>query len=71
MSFAFQIDCIFVKKNTMKKIALLLLILGAGIKGYTQVNPDSIEIIRGPYGVPHIYAATDVEVAYGFAWAQA
>jgi len=55
----------------MKKIALLLLILGAGIKGYTQVNPDSIEIIRGPYGVPHIYAATDVEVAYGFAWAQA
>jgi acyl-homoserine-lactone acylase len=55
----------------MKKIALLLLILGAGIKGYTQVSPDSIEIIRGPYGVPHIYAATDVEVAYGFAWAQA
>ncbi len=27
--------------------------------------------MRDSYGVPHIYASTDAEVAYGFAWAQA
>ncbi|MDC1355210.1 penicillin acylase family protein, partial [Polaribacter sp.] len=55
----------------MKKIILLLLILGVNFKSHAQINPDNIEIIRDAYGVPHIYAATDVEVAYGFAWAQA
>jgi|TARA_B110000238_G_scaffold42819_1_gene45877 acyl-homoserine-lactone acylase len=55
----------------MKKIALFLLILSINFKSYAQINPDNIEIIRDAYGVPHIYAATDVEVAYGFAWAQA
>ncbi|MDB4216693.1 penicillin acylase family protein [bacterium] len=55
----------------MKKIILLLLILGINFKSHAQINPDNIEIIRDAYGVPHIYAATDVEVAYGFAWAQA
>jgi acyl-homoserine-lactone acylase len=55
----------------MKKITLLLLILSINFKSYAQINPDNIEIIRDAYGVPHIYASTDVEVAYGFAWAQA
>ncbi|MDB2571633.1 acylase [Polaribacter sp.] len=55
----------------MKKITLLLLIVSINFKSYAQINPDNIEIIRDAYGVPHIYAATDVEVAYGFAWAQA
>ena len=39
--------------------------------GTAQINPDAIEIVRDSYGVPHIYASTDAEVAYGFAWAQA
>lgn len=34
-----------------------------------QINPDNIEIIRDKWGVPHIYAPTDAEVAYGLAWA--
>lgn len=34
------------------------------------VRPDSIEIVRDRWGVPHIYAPTDAEVAYGLAWAQ-
>ena len=38
---------------------------------YAQINPNQIEIIRDSYGVPHIYAPTDAEVAYGLAWAQA
>ncbi|MDA9003263.1 acylase [Flavobacteriaceae bacterium] len=36
-----------------------------------QVNPKSIEIVRDPYGVPHIFAPTDAAVAYGLAWAHA
>ena len=36
-----------------------------------QLNPDSIDIVRGEYGTPHIFAKTDKEVAYGLAWAHA
>ena len=55
----------------MKKIVFLLFAISIYFKGFSQINPDHIEIIRDNYGVPHIYAATDPEVAYGFAWAQA
>ncbi|MDC3344678.1 acylase [Flavobacteriaceae bacterium] len=55
----------------MKKIVFFLLTIGICFKGYSQINPDHIEIIRDNYGVPHVYASTDPEVAYGFAWAQA
>ena len=36
-----------------------------------QINPDSITIVRDQWGVPHIFAKTDAEVAYGLAWATA
>jgi len=39
--------------------------------GVAQIEPSNIEIIRDSYGVPHIYAPTDAEVAYGLAWAHA
>jgi acyl-homoserine-lactone acylase len=55
----------------MKKIVFILLTISICFKGYSQINPDQIEIIRDNYGVPHVYASTDPEVAYGFAWAQA
>jgi len=55
----------------MKKIIFFLFTVSICINGYSQINPDHIEIIRDNYGVPHIYAPTDAEVAYGFAWAQA
>ena len=35
------------------------------------INPEKIDIVRDKWGVPHIYAATNPEVAYGLAWAQA
>ena len=38
---------------------------------WAQVNPKNIDIVRDSYGVPHIFAPTDAEVAYGFAWAHA
>ena len=55
----------------MKKIIFFLFTVSICINGYSQINPDHIEIVRDNYGVPHIYAPTDAEVAYGFAWAQA
>lgn len=36
-----------------------------------NINPKNIQIVRDSFGVPHIYAKTDVEVAYGLAWATA
>lgn len=32
---------------------------------------DKITIARDSFGVPHIFAPTDPEVAYGLAWAHA
>lgn len=34
------------------------------------IRKDSILIARDSWGVPHIYAPTDAEMAYGVAWAQ-
>ena len=36
-----------------------------------QINPVRITIARDSFGVPHIFAPTDAEVAYGLAWAHA
>ena len=37
----------------------------------TKINPSAIDIVRDSFGVPHIFAKTDAEVAYGLAWAEA
>ena len=34
-----------------------------------EIDVKNIEILRDNYGVPHIYAKTDAELAYGLAWA--
>ncbi|MCB0756372.1 MAG: penicillin acylase family protein, partial [Flavobacteriales bacterium] len=34
-------------------------------------DPKKIDIVRDEYGVPHIFAKTDAEVAYGLEWATA
>ena len=36
-----------------------------------QWNATKIDIVRDSFGVPHIFAKTDPEVAYGLAWAHA
>ena len=38
---------------------------------FAQINPEAITIARDQWGIPHIMAKTDAEVAYGFAWATA
>ncbi|MEI9957231.1 MAG: penicillin acylase family protein [Ferruginibacter sp.] len=37
----------------------------------TIIDPNKIDIVRDSFGVPHIFAKTDAEVAYGLAWAEA
>ncbi|MBO0929945.1 penicillin acylase family protein [Fibrella aquatilis] len=51
----------------MRYLFLLLLTLPT----FAQINPANVTIARDAYGVPHIFAKTDPEVAYGLAWAHA
>ena len=38
---------------------------------FGQINPQNVTIARDQWGVPHIFAKTDPEVAYGLAYAHA
>ena len=55
----------------MRKIVCLLVVLSISWSGATQIIPTEVEIVRDAYGVPHIFAKTDAQVAYGLAWAHA
>lgn len=57
----------------MQRISLLLLFISLFINGFSQIkiDPSKIDIVRDSFGVPHIFAKTDAEVAYGLAWAEA
>jgi len=37
----------------------------------TTIHPANVTIVRDSFGVPHIFAKTDAEAAYGLAWANA
>lgn len=50
--------------------SLLLLAITCQV-AFAQIYPDRIQIARDSFGVPHIFAPTDAEVAYGLAWAHA
>jgi acyl-homoserine-lactone acylase len=53
----------------MKKIFFLLFVVS--LQASAQIDPNNITIARDSFGVPHIFAPTDPEVAYGLAWAHA
>jgi acyl-homoserine-lactone acylase len=53
----------------MKFILPILLLLS--LTTTAQINPKNITIARDTFGVPHIFAPTDAEAAYGLAWAHA
>ena len=56
----------------MLQISFLSFYLLLFITGFAQkINPANIDIVRDSFGVPHIFAKTDAEVAYGLAWAEA
>jgi len=54
----------------MKHYILTIFILLVNL-AFSQIDPKNIDIVRDQYGVPHIFAPTDAEVAYGLAWAHA
>jgi len=55
----------------MQKATVLLLVILPLYFGIAQIQPENIEIVRDRFGIPHIFAKTDAEVAYGLAWAHA
>ncbi len=57
----------------MKKFFLFSTLFFLTINSICQsvINPASVDIVRDSFGVPHIFAKTDREVAYGLAWAEA
>ena len=57
--------------NNFKSITLITRYLISFIQVFIfgQINPSNITIARDSYGVPHIFAKTDAELAYGLAWA--
>ncbi len=60
----------------MKSLLALLVLFSLSTSAWSQtstrtIDPQRITILRDSFGVAHIHAPTDAEVAYGFAWAQA
>ncbi len=57
----------------MKTLFSIITFFVFSINGFSQtkINPAAIDIVRDSFGVPHIFAKTDAEVAYGLAWAEA
>ena len=47
-----------------------VLVLASCSSKQETIELQNIKIARDSYGVPHIFAKTDAEVAYGLAWAQ-
>lgn len=54
-----------------KQIFVGFLLLISFTSSAQTINPATIQIARDQWGVPHIFAKTDAEVAYGLAWAHA
>ena len=50
---------------------LFILFLLVSLKASSQIDPSRITIARDSFGIPHVFAPTDPEVAYGIAWAHA
>ncbi len=59
--------------KVFKKIFTIVFVFFVSSTAIAQsiINPAAIDIVRDSFGVPHIFAKTDMEVAYGLAWAEA
>jgi acyl-homoserine-lactone acylase len=52
-------------------ITIFFLLFLQKVQSQSVIDPNRIDIVRDSFGVPHIFAMTDPEVAYGLAWANA
>ena len=50
---------------------IVFLIANSFLLNAQSIDVMNIEIVRDSFGVPHIYAKSDAELAYGLAWAHA
>ena len=50
---------------------IVYLLINSFLISAQNINVKNIDIVRDSFGVPHIYAKTDAELAYGLAWAHA
>lgn len=57
--------------SAMRAILSCLALLLTTLSSFAQFQTSRIDIVRDSLGVPHIFAPTDPEVAYGLAWAAA
>ena len=56
----------------MKANQFIIFLLFSSLFCESQIiNVGDIEIVRDSFGIPHIYAKTDAQLAYGLAWAHA
>lgn len=66
-------DSMLFKKMTWYLCPILVLGLFSPLfslaqESFPKIDPHNITIIRDSFGIPHIFAKTDAEVAYGLAW---
>ncbi len=54
-----------------KAATAFILLLVTFLSAHPQFDASKIDIVRDKWGVPHIFANTDAEVAYGLAYAHA
>ena len=54
----------------MRKILIFVVLFISKHAIAQKIDPSKIDIVRDSFGVPHIFAKTDAEVAYGLAWAE-
>ena len=59
------------RDTLMLRFKILLFLFFLFFDLTAQVNTSNISIVRDKWGVPHVYAKTDKEAAYGLAWAHA
>jgi len=55
----------------MKYLLFIFSLIFFPVFSQTKSDPGKIDIVRDAWGVPHIFAKTDADVAYGLAWAHA
>ena len=52
-----------------QSVSICLVVINLFVASGQPVDPGNIQIARDTFGVPHIFAPTDAEAAYGLAWA--
>ena len=61
----------YIKIVLKSSFSIVFFIVSSFLINAQSIDVKNIEIVRDSFGVPHIYAKSDAELAYGLAWAHA